>query len=259
MNYIINNLTQQHYIIIIFILLLLTFFMIICTFIFLIIFLVLLAMGYILFNFQQYCKTGNFIQKNDYDEITKQYLLKYGDYKIQKTYLITNYLSYYSVTLLNYVSFFKYSKLTQSLGLFHTKLLLIVSKENETKLLIVHKSPNIILTDNFHIKPTCYLQKIPIRSNKYSIQDMLSSLKKKMGNKYFNWNVADNNCQDFSKEIIHILKKKNDKKKYIEDNIIQKILNEYNYTIYDVYIMNVLSSIVIMYCNNYIAELLVIN
>ena len=80
-----------------------------------------------------------------------------------------------------------------------------------------------------------------------------------MGNKYFNWNIVDNNCQDFSKEIIHFLKKKEDITMYIQENVIQKVLNEYNYEIYDVYIMNVLSSIIMMYYTSFsfLIELLI--
>ena len=255
----IKDFTQQNYIIIISILLFLIIFIIICIFIFSTIFLLLLVIGYILFHFHDFNKTGNFIQKNDYDEITKQYLVKYGDYKIQNVYLIKDYFSNYFISILNYATFFKYNKLIHNVPPFHSMLLLVVSNENESKLIIVHKLPNIILTDKIHIKPTSHIQKIPIRSNKYSIKKMLSSIKNKMGNKYFNWTIVDNNCQDFSKEIIHFLKKKEDITMYIQENVIQKVLNEYNYAIYDVYIMNVLSSIIMMYYTSFsfLIELLI--
>ena len=46
---------------------------------------------------------------------------------------------------------------------------------------------------------------------------------------------------------------------YIQENVIQKVLNEYNYAIYDVYIMNVLSSIIMMYYTSFsfLIELLI--
>lgn len=257
MNYI-SNLTQQNYLII-FILLVLTIIIISCVFLFSILFFCMLSIGYILFKIQHFHKTGNFIQLNDYDEHTKKILLKYGNYKINNMYLMKDFLSQMLISMINYMTFFKCNELINIMYPFHSKLLLEISNENETKFVIIHKCPNIILTDEFHIKSTSNIDKIPICSNTFSIQEVLLSVKEKMDNKYFNWNLVDNNCQDFSKELICILKKKDDNTEYIKESAIKKYIREYNYTIYDIYILNIISSILIIFANSYLCDLLIIN
>lgn len=234
---------KQHYII----LLLLIIISIICICIFLSILVFIFVIGYILFQINDLNKTGNFIQMNDYDENTKKCLSTYSDYKIKKLYLVTCPIRDFIVKLLNYITFFKYYHAIKLMYPFHTKLLLLVKKGNETKFLTIHKSPSLIITQRTKIHESNTLRKIPIRSLHMTLHEVLSSVKKEMGTKYLNWNIVDNDCQYFSRIFINILKKK--KIEYVKEGFIQILAKTSNYTMYDIYILNVVSSLTIMYLN----------
>jgi hypothetical protein len=141
----------------------------------------------------------------DYDENTKKCLEKYGDYKIKQLYLVKKPNRKSIIMMLNYVTLFKYNELVKKIKYFHFEMLLVVKRGKHTHILKLHKCPNIILSDNVLIKKENKIKKIPIRSTDISVNELLTSVKKNMSLKYFNWNLIDNNCQYFSKEIIHIL------------------------------------------------------
>jgi len=245
MHKIINYLLQNKYVILILIVIL-----IICICIFLFILILILIVAYCIFKINHFNKTGNFIEMKDYGENTKKCLEKYGDYKIKHLYLVKKPNRKSSIIMmLNYVTLFKYNELVKKIKYFHFEILLVVKCEKHTQILKLHKSPNIILSDDVLIKKENKIKKIPIRSTEISVNELLTSAKKNMSLKYFNWNLIDNNCQYFSEEIIHILKKYN--KTYISDNLITKLINKNNYTIYDVYILNIVSCFFVFCGNNH--------
>ena len=150
-------------------------------------------------------------------------------------------------TIIKYVTLFKYNQLIHKIKYIHCENILVVKRGKDTKILILHKYPNIILSDNVLFKTKHKIKKIPICSTNISVKELLNSVKQNMSLKYFNWNLIDNNCQHFSKEIIHILKKYN--KTYIKDDGITKVYKQNNYTIYDIYILNV-TSVFFIFCFN---------
>jgi hypothetical protein len=111
-----------------------------------------------------------------------------------------------------------------------------------------------MITDIIDINKSYGIKKIPIRSKQLSVDEILTSVKENMGPKYFNWNIVDNNCQNFSKEIIRVLNKYN--KKYVKQDLMTKILNNKIYTVYDLYILNVLSSFLIIISSGYIGSII---
>jgi hypothetical protein len=192
----------------------------------------------------------------DYSENTKKCLEKYGDYKIKQFYLVKNKNTQLG-SIINYITLFKYNELIKKAKYFHTENILVVKRGKDRKILILHKCPNIILSDKVIFIKENKLEKIPICSTDISVNELLTSVKKNMGLKYFNWNLIDNNCQHFSKEIIHILKKYN--KTYTKDNELTKVIKQNNYNIYDIYILNI-TSVFLIFCfnNRFINHLLLL-
>ena len=222
--------------------------LIICIWILLFILILILIVAYTIFKINSFSQTGNFIEMKDYCENTKKCLEKYGDYKIKQFYLVkTTTNTQIMGTIIKYITLFKYNELIKKAKYFHTENILVVKRGKDTKILILHKCPNIILSDKVIFIKENKLQKIPICSTDISVNELLTSVKKNMGLKFFNWNLIDNNCQHFSKEIIHILKKYN--KTYIKDDGITKVYKQNNYTIYDIYILNV-TSVFFIFCFN---------
>jgi len=240
-----RNLIQPKYLVIL--LLLVIIISIICLCIFLLI--LLLIVGYILFQIHNFNKTGTFINVYDYDKKTKKCLTKYANYKIQGLFLLTKQCSNLSCTTLNILTFYKYKEFMSTLQPCHSQLLIVVKKGNKNAFLIIHKRPNITLTDHIKINYLQHITKIPIHSDKYTVNQMLNSVKNNMNSKYFNWNIIDNNCQHFVKEIINVLKKYD--KKYIKYNIIKfDELTKNKFTTFDHYILNILSAYLIIISDN---------
>jgi hypothetical protein len=156
-----------------------------------------------MFKINSFSQTENII---DYSENTKKCLEKYGDYKIKHFYLVKNTNTKIMDTIIKYFSLFKYNELNQKVKYIHCENILVVKRGKNTKILILHKYPNIILSDNVLFKTKHKIKKIPICSTNISVKELLNSVKKNMSLKYFNWNLIDNNSQHFSKVIIHILK-----------------------------------------------------
>ena len=224
----------------------------ICIFLFLLI--IILIVGYILFKINDFNNTGNFINMYDYDINTKQCLSKYSDYKIKGLYLVSQPFLSLGYTITNSITLFKYDKLLKQLHPFHTQIILVIKKGKNTAFLAIHKRPNILINDTIDINKSYGIKKIPIRSKQLSVDEILTSVKDNMGPKYFNWNIVDNNCQNFSKEIIRVLNKYD--KKYVKQDLMTKILNNKIYTVYDYYILNVLSSFLIIISSGYIGSII---
>ena len=192
--------------------------LIICIGIFIFIIIIIIIVAYTIFKINYFSQTVNII---DYCKNTKKCLEKYGHYKIKHFYLVKNTNTIIMDTIIKYVTLFKYNQLIHKIKYIHCENILVVKRGKDTKILILHKYPNIILSDNVLFKTKHKIKKIPICSTNISVKELLNSVKQNMSLKYFNWNLIDNNCQHFSKEIIHILKKYN--KTYIKDHQNTKV------------------------------------
>lgn len=215
---------------------------------------IILIVGYILFKITNFNNTGNFINMYDYNIDTQECLSKYADYKIKGLYLVTQPLTAFAYTICNSITLFKFDKLLKQLYPFHSKIILVVKRGKKTAFLEIHKQPNIIINDMIDMNYLCNIKQIPIHSKELSVDKLLTSVRENMGQKYFNWNIIGNNCQNFSKEIIRVLKKYD--KKYVKNDITVKIMNNKQYTVYDLYILNVLSSFLIIITRGYIGSII---
>lgn len=153
-----------------------------------------------------------------YNKKSKKMLDLYGDYKLTKVYLIRQPFSKFITFLLNLFTLYTYEKLineSQDNFPYHTLILFEIKLENGMrKLLLLEKNNCINISENFFINNTQEITEINIKHKKYTINDILNITQKRLGNeKYFNWHLYKNNCQEFTKEILKTIGKYTKKNK----------------------------------------------
>ena len=161
---------------------------------------------------------------NNYTNKIKNTLESYGDLHIKNIYLVRQHINYYLLKLLNVITFFeveknikKYIKKNKCNEFipYHTYFIIEVELPNKfRKLIVIEKNNSINISTSKKNGWSHELIKIKIKKNKYTINSLLKKTKKRLGtDKYFNWHIYKNNCQNFTEEILRTLNKKN--KKYI--------------------------------------------
>jgi hypothetical protein len=145
----------------------------------------------------------------DYNKLCKKMLKKYGDCEINKIYLIRRSLTKIYSFLMNIVTLFKYDEIVnQSKDNFpyHTMILIEVKLENnEVKWLLLEKNNCITINDNFILTQGMEVEELKInkKEKKIYLKSLLEETRNRMGNeKFFNWHVYENNCQEFIKELM---------------------------------------------------------
>jgi hypothetical protein len=155
----------------------------------------------------------------DYNKLCRKILKKYGDCEINKIYLMRTSLNQIYTILLNIITLFKYNELvTMSEDNFpyHTMLLLEVKlknseDKNKVKWLLLEKNNCITINDNFILTQGMHVEEVEINKNKKEeeeknkiyLKDFLEETRNRMGNeKFFNWHLFENNCQEFTKELL---------------------------------------------------------
>jgi hypothetical protein len=155
----------------------------------------------------------------DYNKLCKKILKKYGDCEINKIYLIRSSLNQIYTILLNIITLFKYDelvKMSEDNFPYHTMLLLEVklkndddkNNKNKVKLLLLEKNNCITINDNFILTQGMHVEEVEINKNKKEenkiyLKDFLEETRNRMGNeKFFNWHLFENNCQEFTKELL---------------------------------------------------------
>lgn len=168
----------------------------------------------------------------DYDKKTKSIIDKYKDYKIIKMYYYKQNLLDIFIFPINILTGYKYYSYLNKFKPYHMGcILLLKNSDNKKKFLKLHKQHKIYILENFKINSCKKIKSVSIHKNKYSLKELLDKTKKNMGEKsFFNWEIKNNNCQHFVKNLIQIIQKKTKKIH------IQKII--YNKT--DVYLLNIL-------------------
>jgi hypothetical protein len=159
-----------------------------------------------------------------YNKKSQQILNKYGNHKITKIYLVRQPFSKFITLLLNTITCFQYDKLikeSQDNFPYHSLLIFeIKMQDNKRKLLLLEKNSCINICENFFMHSFLDIKTIPIpiskekEKDKYTMNQILNKTLKRVGsNKFFNWNLYKNNCQEFTKEILITMKKYNVKNK----------------------------------------------
>jgi hypothetical protein len=227
------NINKKHYIKIIILVSIFFLFVSLILFVFL---------SYLILKFFKMTLDDNNILFYQYSKKCQKLLDLYGEYNIKKIYLVREPLSNLITFVLNLVTFYKYNKLiseSQDNFPYHCSIIFEIELQNKTKkLLLLEKNNSINICENFFINNFQHLKTIPIKNKKYTINSILNNTQKRLGNeKFFNWHVYKNNCQEFIKEIlITINKYNNSNKNYILCS--NKVLNFFIPSEFTVHIIN---------------------
>ena len=122
---------------------------------------------------------------------------------------------------MNIVTLFKYDKIvneSEENFPYHTMLLLEVKLPNEdnknkVKLLLLEKNNCITINDNFVLSQGIHIEEVQIKrteeeekekeKEKKLLKNFLEETRIRMGNEnFFNWHLFQNNCQEFTKELL---------------------------------------------------------
>lgn len=204
-NEIINNFSIKY----------LTFFLIIFLCVSMLLFIIL---SYFVIKFLKLTLDDNNILFYQYNKKSKKILDLYGNNKLTKIYLIRQPFSKIITFLLNIFTFYNYEKLineSQDNFPYHTLLVFEIELENGIKkLLLLEKNNCINISDNFFINNTQQIIELNIKHKNYTINHILNTTQERLGNeKYFNWHLYKNNCQEFTKEILRTIGKYTKKNK----------------------------------------------
>ena len=150
----------------------------------------------------------------NYSKKSKNTLDLYGDYKINKLYLVRQNVGNVAKHILNFFTLYKYDKIindTENSLLYHILLIIEIQLPNDkTKLLLLEKNNCINLSEKCNIQNFQNIKKLNIKNKNYTLNQIMNETKNRIGNKrYFNWSIFKNNCKKFVKEILITIKKYN--------------------------------------------------
>jgi len=144
----------------------------------------------------------------DYNKLCKKMLEKYGECEINKIYLVRSNLTKFHTFIINVVTLYKYDEIVkQSENNFpyHVMILIEVKlKNNRIKWLLLEKNNCISMNDNFILTQGIEVEEVEMKKEKkIHLKELLEETRNRMGNeKFFNWNVFENNCQEFTKQLL---------------------------------------------------------
>ena len=210
-------------------------------------------LSYLILKFFKMTLDDNNILFYQYSKKCQKLLDFYGEYEIKKIYLVREPFSPLITFLLNVITFYKYNKLiTESQDNFpyHSSIIFEIELQNKMKkLLLLEKNNSINLRENFLINNSQQIKTLPLKNKKYTINSILNTTQKRLGNKkFFNWHVYKNNCQEFIKEILVTINKFSKyNKNYILSNNILKFLIPSEFTVHIINCSCVLNNILEKY------------
>ena len=173
-----------------------------------------------------------------YNKKSKKILDLYGDYELTKIYLVRHPFSKLITLLLNIFTLYNYEKLineSQDNFPYHSLLVFEIKLANGMKkMLLLEKNNCINVCENFFINNSQEIKELKLKKHKHTINSILNSTQKRLGNeKYFNWNLYKNNCQEFTKEILKTIGKYNNKnKKFIFRDKLFKLIIPSEFTLH---------------------------
>ena len=223
-------------------------YIIICLFLFLIVSMLLfIIISYFILKFLKLSIDDNNILFYHYNKKSKKIFDLYGDCKITNIYLIREPFSKTCTFIFNILTLYNYEKLineTQNNFPYHCLMIFEVKlKNNMKKMLLIEKNNSINICDNFLIHNTQEIKKLNIKNKNLTINTILNTTHIRLGNeKYFNWHLYKNNCQNFTKEILKTIGKYNkiNKTFIFHDKLNNKLFNMMSPSEFTIHIWNCL-------------------
>ena len=173
-----------------------------------------------------------------YNKKSKKLLDLYGNCKLTNIYLIRQPFSKFITFLLNIFTLYNYEKLineSQENFPYHSLIVFEIKLENGMKkMLLLEKNNCINISENFFINNTQEIKQLNIKTKELTINTILNITQNRLGNeKYFNWHLYKNNCQEFTKEILKTIGKYNKKnKEFIFRDKLFKIIIPSEFTLH---------------------------
>jgi hypothetical protein len=164
-----------------------------------------IVVSYVLLKLWQTSMDYNNIFFYKYNKKCEQMLKEYGNWKIQKVYLVRQPFGNLVSLCFNVITLFQYNKYiaeSQDNYPYHPAIIFEIRQKNKIKLLLLEKNNSINICDSFLINKTHELKNVPIKKA-FTIKKILETTRQRMGTKdFFNWNLNKHNCQEFIKEIL---------------------------------------------------------
>jgi len=167
-----------------------------------------------------------------YTKKSQKILDTYGDYKVTNIYILRKPLPNIITFTFNVLSFYKYrKKLKESTDNipYHTLLVFELEMENDAKkFILLEKMDTVILSEKIFIHEETEVRRVKLsnKENKmYTLRYILDTTEKRIGYKdFFNWDMTDSNCQNFTKKILTTVRKYKKHKDFIfKSKIISKV------------------------------------
>jgi len=197
-----------------------------------------IIVSYFVLKFLKLSIDNNNILFYQYNKKSQKILDLYGDCKITKIYLIRQPFSKFITFLLNIFTFYNYKKLineSQDNFPYHSLIVFEVKLKNGfKKMLLLEKNNCINISENFFINNSQEIKQLRLKNKHYTINSILNKTQTRLGNeKYFNWHLYKNNCQEFTKEILKTVRNYNTtNKEFIFRDKLFKIIIPSEFTLH---------------------------
>lgn len=179
---------------------------------------------------------------NEYNEASKKILEKYGGMKIKNIYLVRQPVKKITLSILNILTFYKYSKKLNETLPRHSLILIEIVDNGYIKRLIIEKNNYLKISEDYEVNSNQKIKRLKLkrRIRNKTLNEILDETKERMGKeKYFNWHIYRNNCHNITKEILITLKIHNKKnREFICEKYEEEIIPEFN-----LYLINSLQNI----------------
>lgn len=197
-----------------------------------------IIISYVIIKFLKVSMDNTNIFFYQYNKKSQKILDLYGDHKIRKMYLLRQPFSKFITFVLNILTFYNYDSLikeSQDNFPYHTGIVFEIELTNGlNKLLLLEKNNCINITDNFLINSQQEIKELHLKKKKYTINEILCKTQDRLGNeKYFNWHLYKNNCQEYTKEILKTIGKYTlENKEYIFRDKLMNIIIPSDFTLH---------------------------
>ena len=188
----------------------------------------------------------HYFQVHDYNKFQTDILKKYGNKNIKKIYLVREPVNGITLTLINIITRYNFDtqlkkyKETQNKKIFfpkHTSIICEIETKNKNKkMLLLEKTNFFKIHTKFKVTDLQEIRQLKCKK-KWTINKLLSTTQERMGKeKFFNWNICENNCQIFIKELLKTLSLCNKKNKSF---LLQETFNKnINFTKFEHHVIN---------------------
>lgn len=193
-----------------------------------------------------------------YNKKCQKILDEYGECNINNIYIVRQPFGKFVNFIFNLLTLFNYNKyLLESKDNYpyHPGLIFeITDNNNNIKFLLVEKNNSINISETFLLHKNYEFKRINIHKKKFTLNKILKTTQKRIGtHNYFNWNIYENNCQKFTKEILLTLNKYSNKYNtfIFRDKIIKKYYSPSDFTLHIINCLFIINNFIEKYLLDY--------